>query len=151
MSEHHEHEHEHGKCCRHEHEHEHEHEHGKCCRHEHEHERCCEHGECERHEHHEDGCGCGHHHGHSHGDACGCGHEHGGHEEGENRTMLIRLIVGAVLFAGGLTAHLLHAPLYVELPLFLACYAVAAYDVVWNALRGIVRGNVFGEVFQLEP
>ena len=125
--------------------HEHEHEHGKCCRHEHGHERCCEHGECERHEHHEDGCGCGHHHGHSHGDACGCGHEHGGHEEGENRTMLIRLIVAAVLFAGGLTAHLLHAPLYVELPLFLACYAVAAYDVVWNALRGIVRGNVFGE------
>jgi Cd2+/Zn2+-exporting ATPase len=59
--------------------------------------------------------------------------------------MLIRLIVGAVLFAGGLTAHLLHAPLYVELPLFLACYAVVAYDVVWNAIRGIVRGNVFGE------
>ena len=164
MSEHrheHEHEHEHGKCCHHEHEHEHEHgecchhehehehEHDECCHHdhehEHEHERCCEHGACERHEHHEDGCGCGHHHGHSHGDACGCGHEHGGHEEGENRTMLIRLIVGAVLFAGGLTAHFLHAPLYVELPLFLACYAVVAYDVVWNAIRGIVRGNVFGE------
>ncbi len=144
----HKHEHEHGECCH--HEHEHEHEHGECCHHEHEHERCCEHGECRRHEHeheHGDACGCGHHHGHSHGDACGCGHEHGGHAEGENRTMLIRLIVGGVLFAGGLTAHFLHAPLYIELPLFLACYAVVAYDVIWNAIRGILRGNVFGEAF----
>ena len=132
---HHEHEHEHGECCR--HEHEHAHEHGECCSHEHEHE----------HEHEHDGCGCGHHHGHSHGDGCGCGHEHGGHEEGENRTMLIRLIIGAVLFAGGLVAHFLNAPWYIELPVFLACYAVVAYDVVWNAIRGIVRGQVFGEAF----
>lgn len=123
---------EHVCTCEHEH---HEHEHGECCRHEHEHE----------HEH--NACGCGHEHGHSHGDGCGCGHEHGGHEEGENRTMLIRLIIGFVLFAGGFTAHLLKAPLYVELPIFLACYAVVAYDVVWNAIRGIIRGNVFGEAF----
>ncbi len=61
--------------------------------------------------------------------------------------MLIRLIPGAVLFAAGLTAHLLGAPLYVTLPLFLACYALVAYDVVWNAIRGILRGNVFGEAF----
>ena len=116
----HEHHHEHGECCCH---HKHEHAHGECC-----------------HEH-------GHHHGHSHGDACGCGHEHGGHEEGENRTMLIRLIAGAALFAGGMIAHLCKAPLYIELPIFLACYAVVAYDIVWNAIRGIVRGNVFGEAF----
>ncbi len=61
--------------------------------------------------------------------------------------MLIRLIVGAVLFAGGLTAHFCKAPLYVELPLFLLCWAVVAYDVVWNAIRGILRGKVFGEAF----
>ncbi|MBQ1632940.1 MAG: cadmium-translocating P-type ATPase [Clostridia bacterium] len=127
----HEHHHEHGECCC----HSHEHAHGECCHHKHEH----AHGEC-CHEH-------GHHHGHSHGDACGCGHEHGGHEEGENRTMLIRLIAGAALFAGGMIAHLCKAPLYIELPIFLACYAVVAYDIVWNAIRGIVRGNVFGEAF----
>ncbi len=61
--------------------------------------------------------------------------------------MLIRLIIGAVLFAGGLAAHFLKAPLWVELPLFLACYAVVAYDVLWNAICGILRGNVFGEAF----
>ena len=106
------------------------------CTCEHEHDTCCHEHDEHRHEH------GGHHHEHD-----GCGHEHGGHEEKENRTMLIRLIVGAVLFAAGLTAHFLHAPLYMELPLFLACYAVAAYDVVWNAIRGILRGNVFGEAF----
>ena len=61
--------------------------------------------------------------------------------------MLIRLIAGAALFAGGMIAHLCKAPLYIELPIFLACYAVVAYDIVWNAIRGIVRGNVFGEAF----
>ena len=61
--------------------------------------------------------------------------------------MLIRLIIGAVLFAGGLAAHLLHAPLYITLPIFLACYGVVAYDVIWNAIRGILRGQVFGESF----
>jgi Cd2+/Zn2+-exporting ATPase len=61
--------------------------------------------------------------------------------------MVIRLIIGAVLFAGGLTAHFCNAPWYVELPIFLACYAVVAYDVLWNAIRSILRGNVFGEAF----
>ena len=153
----HEHHHEHGECCEHEHhhehdeccEHEHHHEHGECGEHEHHHKHgeCCEHGhhhehsECCKHERHHE-----HDHHHEHG-GCGCGHEHGGHEEGEKRTMLIRLIVGAVLFAGGMTAHFLRAPLYIELPLFLACYAIVAYDVIGNAIRGIVHGNVFGESF----
>ena len=109
-----------------------------------------EHCSCETHKHRHEGEHCCEHHEHEHHhghDACGCGHEHSGHEEDENRTMLIRLIVGAVLFAGGMAAHLLHAPLYVELPVFLACYAVVAYDVVWNAIRGIVRGSIFGEAF----
>ena len=143
-----EHEHAHHE---HEHEHEHKHVHDECCHerayhshdhhdhdHDHEHGRCCEHE-------HGDSCGCGHHHGH--GDACGCGHEHGGAEEGEKRTMLIRLIVGGMLFIGGLVAHFLKAPLYVELPIFLLCYAVTAYDVIWNAIKGLLHGAVFGESF----
>ena len=59
--------------------------------------------------------------------------------------MIIRLIAGAVSFAGGLIAHLLHAPIYVELPLFLLCYAIVAYDVLWNALSGLLHGKFFGE------
>ena len=122
---------------------EHEHKHHDHC--EHGHHDCCEHEHEHEHEHH------GHKHGrcceHEHGDACGCGHEHGGAEEGEKRTMLIRLIVGGVLFIGGLVAHFLKAPLYVALPIFLLCYAVMAYDVIWNAIKGLLHGAVFGESF----
>ena len=133
-----------------EHEHHHGHGHEGSCgcghKHEHEHEESCGCGHHHGHEH-GDSCGCGHHHGHEHGDSCACGHEHGGHEDGEKRTMLIRLIAGGVLFAGGLVAHFGKAPLYVELPLFLACYGVVAYDVILNAVRGILHGKVFGESF----
>ena len=59
--------------------------------------------------------------------------------------MLIRLIAGGVLFAAGLTAHLLKAPLYVQLPLFLLCYLILAYDVILNAVRGLIHGQFFGE------
>ena len=133
-------EHEANACCKHEREREHEHDCG--CGHHHEHEHA--HG-------HEHGCGCGHQHehehahGHEHG--CGCGHEHGGREHDEKKTMLIRLIAGAALFAAGLFAHLMKAPLYVQLPLFLLCYAIVAYDVLWNAVRGLLRGQFFGEAF----
>lgn len=110
-------------------------------------ESCCDaHAHEHHHEHHHgDGCSCGHEHGHHHGDGCGCGHEHSGAEAHENRTMLIRLIVGAVLFATGLAAHLLHAPLYVTLPLFLLAYGVLAYDVIYNGVRGLFHGQFFGE------
>ncbi len=131
----------------HEHEHEHAHEHEHCCEHAHEHEHGHHHDACgcgHEHGHHHDACGCGHEHGHHH-DACGCGHEHGGGEEGEHRTMLVRLIVGGVLFVAGLVAHLLKAPLLVQLPLFILCYLILAYDVILNAVRGLIHGQFFGE------
>ena len=59
--------------------------------------------------------------------------------------MILRLSIGAALFIGGLTAHLLQAPLYVQLPLFLLCYAILAYDVILNAVRGLIHGQFFGE------
>ena len=136
-------EHTHEHCCEHEHAHEHEH----CCEHAHEHEHGHHHDACgcgHEHGHHHDACGCGHEHGHHH-DACGCGHEHGGGEEGEHRTMLIRLIAGAALFVAGLVSHFLKAPLYVQLPLFLLCYLILAYDVIFSAVRGLFRGQFFGE------
>ncbi len=125
--------------------------HGKeteCEREQHDHEHCAHEHEAHRHHHeHGDACDCAHEHHHDHGEACSCGHEHGGAEENEKRTMRIRLIVAGVLFAGGLIAHFCKAPLYVELPIFLLCYAVAAYDVIRNAIRGLLHGAVFGESF----
>ena len=59
--------------------------------------------------------------------------------------MLVRLIVGGVLFVAGLVAHLLKAPLLVQLPLFILCYLILAYDVILNAVRGLIHGQFFGE------
>ena len=111
---------------------EHEHHHDECCGHEHGH-------------HHADACGCGHHHEHEHchGDSCGCGHEHVHHGEGGLKKAVIRLALAAALFA---VSYLIPEGLYRRLFLFLP-YLVAGYDVLWSALRGILRGHVFDENF----
>lgn len=118
-----EHEHEHCECCcGHEHHHEHSHEH----QHEHEH----------HHEHH-------HEHEHCHDDSCGCGHKHHHHGSGGLKTAVIRLAAAALLFAASyLVPEGLPRRLFLLLP-----YLVAGYDVLWSALRGIVRGHVFDENF----
>ena len=58
---------------------------------------------------------------------------------------LIRFIISAVLFAVALvlSGHFF----YPALALFIIAYIIAGYDVVWNALRNIVRGKVFDENF----
>ena len=121
-----------------------------CCHdeHEHHHDECCghEHGHHHGHEHHHaDACGCGHHHEHEHchGDSCGCGHEHVHHGEGGLKKAVIRLALAAALFA---VSYLIPEGLYRRLFLFLP-YLVAGYDVLWSALRGILRGHVFDENF----
>ena len=123
----------------------HDHHHGH--EHEHDHEECCvrEHGHSHGHEHgHE--CGC--EHGHEHEDGCGCGHDHGGGEEGERRERIIRLGISAALFVIALVIrHFFRLPEAVAIVLFLLAYLVIGYDVVIGAVRGLIRGNVFGESF----
>ena len=104
-------------------------EHGHCCCHEHEHEH--------EHEH-------GHHHEHDHGGgACACGHEHHHHGGGGLKAAAIRLALAAALFAA---SYLIPEGLYRRLFLLLP-YLTAGYDVLWSALRGILRGRVFDENF----
>ena len=85
-----------------------------------------------------------HEHGHGHccGEACACGHEHHHHGGGLRRTA-IRLALAAALFAA---SYLIPEGLYRRLFLFLP-YLTAGYDVLWSALRGILRGRVFDENF----
>ena len=136
-------------CC-HDHEHSHEHAHGHDHS-DHDHKHGHDHGRdndcCHEHDHdHDHGCGCGHEHGHD--DGCGCGHEHGGSEEGERKEKIIRLSVSAVLFVAALLIrHVFQLPQAVQIALFLIAYLVIGYDVVIGAVRGLIRGNVFGESF----
>ena len=143
------------------HNHEHEHEHENCgCGHGHEHGR--EHGNHQEHEYN---------HGHDHSD-CGCGHEHGHHHHGHvhnhseydhccdscaerskssltpmreqildtDRVIdLIKIFSAAFLLGCGY--------IYNIEAFFFAAYVLAGYEVIWEALKSIFRGDALDENF----
>ncbi len=117
------------------HEHKHAHSQGAAC--------SC--AQVDAHEH-SDGCGCGqeHSHEHEHGDDCGCGHEHGSSTDAELKTALWRVIVSAVLFIAVAAIPMDHR---LKSVLYFIPYFIAGYDILYSALRGIVRGRVFDENF----
>ncbi|WP_415841190.1 heavy metal translocating P-type ATPase [Paenibacillus typhae] len=96
------------------------------------------HGGHEGHSHASDG-----HAGHSHGED---GHEGHSHDVGKNkiRIMLIRLALGAVIGAVGLLGSFTG---WVEFTIFLAAYLLIGGDIVLQALKNILRGQVFDEYF----
>ncbi|WP_428770106.1 heavy metal translocating P-type ATPase [Treponema sp. HNW] len=110
---------------------------------EHSHEHCHEH-ECHKHEHchvhecHEEAQGCG----------CGCSHPHS-----DSSHMIIRIVLTLVSFAAirvleyfGPLAFIrdfrLAAALVYAIP-----YLIIGYDILWIALKNIVRGDFFDENF----
>lgn len=75
-------------------------------------------------------CGC-----------CGCEHEHE-HEHGEAKgeaLLLPRLGAALVLLAAALYTKLV--------PLYIAAYLIAGFDVIVSAVKGIIHGRVFSETF----
>ena len=62
----------------------------------------------------------------------------------KQRHLLARIIVAAVLFAAG---GLLHLEGWAELGVYLVCYAVIGWDIVWKAITNILHGQVFDENF----
>ncbi len=68
--------------------------------------------------------------------------------DGETKRTLIRFSIGALLYAAGLLLPLfVDAPFYVRLALLIAAYIVLGFDVVFKAVKNIVRGRVFDENF----
>ena len=63
-------------------------------------------------------------------------------EEDDNRKMIIRLIVGAILFALSLVMHGTAAIIF-----GVASYLILGYDVILKAFRGIGHGQLFDEHF----
>lgn len=90
------------------------------------------------HEHDHHGCSCGHDHHHDHG--CSCGHDH---EEHTGWTLVVR----AALTIGLLAAGQCVSSAWMGIPLRVAAYLIAGYDVLMTALRNICRGRVFDENF----
>ena len=128
----HEHEHEHGCCCGHGHEHEHEqeYEHNCCCGHDHEHEH-----EHEHHDHDHDCC-----HDHSCGCGCGCGHDHA-HSTDNIKKDIIFIVTSAVLTLVGV----LFLEGIAKTIVLLAAYLIVGGEILWNALKGLLRGNIVDE------
>ena len=62
----------------------------------------------------------------------------------KQKRRLFRIIVAAVLFAAG---SLLPLGPTVEMGVFLVCYAVIGWDIVWKAVTNILHGQVFDENF----
>ncbi len=81
-----------------------------------------------------------HEHEHTHG--------HGDEEECDCKVMIIRLIIGGIIFACGLLAEwVIKAPTPVQLVIMVAAYLILGYDVLWHALKNILKGHIFDEHF----
>ena len=62
----------------------------------------------------------------------------------KQKRLQTRIIVAAVLFLCG---NLIPLPEWAEMGVFLICYAVAGWDIVWKAITNILHGQVFDENF----
>lgn len=66
----------------------------------------------------------------------------------KNKKMLIRIIVTAAAFgAAAAVTHWVPMAWYVRAAVYLLVYALIGYDVVWEAIGGIGRGQIFDENF----
>ncbi|MBR2564156.1 MAG: cadmium-translocating P-type ATPase [Paenibacillus sp.] len=102
------------------------------------------HSHAHTHEH-EHGQKQGHSHAHSHtesGDAhAGHSHEHGA---GQIKTLLARLAAGSVLLAAAIWSPV---DGWAQLALYVVAYIIAGGDIVLQAFKNIIRGQVFDEYF----
>ena len=66
----------------------------------------------------------------------------------KQKSRLIRIIVSAAFYGGAIAVwKVANLPNYANLLIFLAVYAVIAYDVVWRAAVNISHGQIFDENF----
>lgn len=69
----------------------------------------------------------------------------------KQKKMLVRIIIAAAIFAGGLfipeTGELFSALWFARLAVFLGAYFTAGWDILWKAVRNIAHGQVFDENF----
>ncbi|MBO6101316.1 MAG: cadmium-translocating P-type ATPase, partial [Spirochaetaceae bacterium] len=113
-------------CHCHDHEHKHEEHHQE---HEHKHE----------HSHGHDGCCCGHSH---------CEEEHEGRFSEEQKSIIIRCAVSAVLLvACSIINNKINLARVFQIALFAVPYLVIGFDVLWGAIVNIAHGEFFDENF----
>lgn len=73
--------------------------------------------------------------------------DHHHEQEEDPKTMVYRLIAGGALFAAGLAMSFTALPHWIYLCVLVIAYVILGYDVVFGAVRNIIRGRVFDENF----
>ncbi len=68
----------------------------------------------------------------------------GGEDEHHHGQQWLKLVIGGALFALGAIVNLSNS---LELAIYLLSYVIVGGDVVWRAVKGIIRGQVFSEHF----
>ena len=73
-------------------------------------------------------------------------HSHNHVHEGDTKKMILRMAVGAIIFAAGIFWGDARS-VTVGLGIYLAAYVILGYDVVLRAVKNIIKGHVFDENF----
>ncbi len=100
---------------------------------------------------HESGCSCcehGHSHNHRHDDGCGCGHDHEHGGEVNKGEFLFKIICGGVFLVLGYILHeFTEINGYIPLICFGISYLIIGFNIIKEAVEGILHGNIFNENF----
>lgn len=104
--------------------------------------------------HHHDECGCGHDHhdhDHCHDDGCGCGHDHEHGGEVNKKEFWTKVIIAGIFFIAGYIineAFTQPASLkYAAMACFAVSYLVVGFEIIREAVEGIMHKNFFNENF----
>ncbi|WP_416292395.1 heavy metal translocating P-type ATPase [Paenibacillus illinoisensis] len=101
------------------------------------------HGHGAHHHAHDHHSHAGHDHGHSHNHDAHAGHSHE-HGAGQTKVLLARLAAGSALLAAAIWSPL---DGWAQLALYIVAYLIAGGDIVLQACKNIIRGQVFDEYF----
>ena len=106
----------------------------------------------EKHQH----CDCCDEHSHNHSKhndcGCGCGHDHN-HQELDKKDFAFKMIFGGILFIAGYIMSELTEKGLASIPdfVFLICFGIAyllvGFNIIKEAVEGIIHGDIFNENF----